>query len=86
MIQTRTRSKSNMKTVFMLFLVLLTAIPTWAWDTTPNKKGKYDKFYERPTHFPDFKQPGTWPNAQYYMVMPSMNSVLSRYATRAVKR
>jgi hypothetical protein len=57
-----------MKTVIVLLMTLLTAMPTWAWDTTPNQNGKYDKYYERPTHFPDFKQPGTWPNAQYYIV------------------
>lgn len=68
MAQKRTESKSKAKTVIMLILVLLTAIPTWAWDTKPNKNGKYDKYYDRPTYFPEFKQPGTWPNAQYYLV------------------
>ena len=38
-----------------------------AWDTTPGEDGLYDGLYDRPTYFPDWKQPSTWPNAMYYL-------------------
>ena len=31
-------------------------------------QSKYDKYYDRPTHFPDWQQPSDWPNAEYYLV------------------
>ena len=39
-----------------------------AWDTEPDGNGKYDTYYDRPTHFPDWQQPSDWPNAEYYLV------------------
>ena len=36
-----------------------------AWDTDPDENGKYDDLYDRPTHFMDWSQPSTWPNAMY---------------------
>lgn len=39
-----------------------------AWDSEPDGNGKYDKYYDRPTHFPDWQQPSDWPNAEYYLV------------------
>lgn len=40
----------------------------FAWDTKPGANGKYDKYFDRPTHFPDWTQPSDWPNAEYYLV------------------
>jgi hypothetical protein len=40
----------------------------FAWDTEPDANGKYDKYFDRPTHFPDWTQPSDWPNAEYYLV------------------
>ena len=40
----------------------------FAWDTEPDANGKYDKSFDRPTHFPDWTQPSDWPNAEYYLV------------------
>ena len=36
-----------------------------AWDSTPTN-GLYDGAYSRPTHFPDWSQPSTWPTAMFY--------------------
>ena len=38
-----------------------------AWDTTPDENDRYDGLYDRPTHFPEWSQPSTWPNAMYYL-------------------
>lgn len=38
-----------------------------AWDSTPGENGLYDGLYDRPTHFPEWSQPATWPNAMYYL-------------------
>jgi len=58
--------------ILRLLLVCLTLIAgskqLLAWDTAPDANGKYDEYYDRPTHFPDFQQPTNWPNAQYYVV------------------
>ena len=40
----------------------------FAWDTEPDANGKYDKYFDRPTYFPDWTQPSDWPNAEYYLV------------------
>ncbi len=37
------------------------------WDTTPDANGKYDGQFDRPTHFPDWSQPTTWPNNMFYL-------------------
>jgi len=46
---------------------LLWPTPLRAWDTSPDADGLYDGFYNRPTFFPDWEQPSTWPNAMYYL-------------------
>lgn len=51
-----------------VIVLLLTTVQVMAWDTHPDANGKYDGFYDRPTHFQDFEQPANWPNAQYYVV------------------
>ena len=54
-----------------LFLVcmiagMLCCPAAWAWDTTPDPEtGLYDKWYDRPTHFPEWEQPNTWANVMY---------------------
>ena len=50
------------------FFVLAGGSEARAWDTEPDSDGKYDKYYDRPTHFPDWQQPSDWPNAEYYLV------------------
>lgn len=47
---------------------LMIGMPVAAWDNEPDATGKYDKYYDRPTHYPEFTQPNTWPNAEYYLV------------------
>ena len=45
-----------MKTKFCIILsmALLASCPVvWAWDTEPDEEGLYDKFYDRPTYFPE---------------------------------
>jgi hypothetical protein len=40
-----------------------------AWDAEPDPvTGKYDKYFDRPTHFPDWHQPSDWPNNMAYFV------------------
>ena len=51
-----------------VIVLLFTTIQSMAWDTLPDENGKYDGFYDRPTSFPDFEQPASWPNAEYYVV------------------
>ncbi len=36
-----------------------------AWDSAPDGNGLYDGVYDRPTFFPDWEQPSTWPNSMY---------------------
>jgi len=58
-----------------LFLSILAAALTFgpavqsvrAWDTEPDAEGLYDKFYDRPTHFPEWEQPNTWANVMYVL-------------------
>jgi hypothetical protein len=45
-----------------------------AWDSVPDGNGKYDKYYDRPTHFPDWEQPSDWPNAEYYVVVARLGA------------
>ena len=59
---------------FFTFRVLLACLPlllcgiqAHAWDSQPDANGRYDKFYDRPTFFPDWEQPSEWPNAMYYL-------------------
>lgn len=40
----------------------------FAWDDQPDAEGMYDKYYCRPTHFPDWHQPQEWLNREYYLV------------------
>lgn len=49
-----------------------------AWDNGPDGNGKYDKYYDRPTHFPDWEQPSDWPNAEYYAVVARFGTNGSR--------
>lgn len=51
-----------------VIVLLFATIQSMAWDTLPDENGKYDEFYDRPTYFPDFEQPASWPNAEYYVV------------------
>ncbi len=53
--------------VIFLFGGLLIPTVSNAWDSTPDSNGLYDEFYDRPTYFPDWEQPSTWPNAMYYL-------------------
>jgi len=60
---------THMKLHIILALVsLFIAMPASAWDSEPDTNGKYDKYYDRPTHFPEFTQPSTWANAEFYLV------------------
>lgn len=56
------------KGLLALLLALTPAVGALAWDTEPDSKGKYDKFYDRPTYFPDWSQPTDWPNNMAYYV------------------
>jgi hypothetical protein len=54
---------------FFTFRVLLACLPlllcgiqAHAWDSQPDANGRYDKFCDRPTFFPDWEQPSEWPN------------------------
>lgn len=48
-------------------LLLMGTNQALAWDSTPDDNGLYDGLYDRPTYFPDWEQPSTWPNAMYYL-------------------
>jgi len=67
-----------MKTkIFFLLLVagLVCAPAVWAWDVEPDPEtGLYDKFYDRPTHFPEWTQPVEWPNTMYMFCDVRMGS------------
>ena len=39
----------------------------WAWDKEPDANGKYDKLYDRPTYFQDFKLTTAFPNNMTYI-------------------
>lgn len=48
-------------------VLLLTGISyACAWDSEPDGNGKYDVFFDRPTHFPDWSQPSEWQNVMIY--------------------
>lgn len=57
-------------------LILLTLLTSWApvsdalaWDAQADSvTGKYDKYYDRPTYFPEWHQPSDWPNNMAYFV------------------
>ena len=55
------------KVIALLMMVGLVVCPAaWAWDTTPDPEtGLYDGLYDRPTYFPEWEQPSTWPNTMY---------------------
>ena len=63
-----------MKTNFIRLMAVL--LMPWAslagalaWDAEPDPiTGKYDKSFDRPTHFPDWHQPSDWPNNMAYFV------------------
>ena len=67
--------KNNKKILsqFIGFVVLvllggvLSPVPALAWDTQPDANGKYDGEYDRPTYFPTWHQPTTWPNVMIYL-------------------
>ncbi|WP_155808471.1 hypothetical protein [Xylanibacter brevis] len=61
--------RNNAKRLFFLAAtVMLCATHAIAWDRQADSHGKYDNCYDRPTYFPDFTQPSTWANAEYYLV------------------
>jgi hypothetical protein len=50
-----------------------------AWDAEPDPvTGKYDKYFDRPTHFPDWYQPSYWPNNMAYFVAVRIGDSESR--------
>jgi len=54
----------------------------WAWDSEPDGNGKYDGLFDRPTYFPTWEQPATWPNAMYYLCEVRMSkdqAILENY-------
>lgn len=54
--------------ILTMTFLLLCPSQTKAWDREPDPvTGKYDDLYDRPTYFPDWEQPLTWPNCQYYL-------------------
>ena len=64
------------------FLFLTGSIQAGAFDSEPDANGKYDGIYDRPTYYPNWEQPTTWPNAMYYrcQVMQGQNGpVLENY-------
>ena len=65
-----TKFKNRVLTLVLTIAALAVGQSAWAgnWDTLPDENGKYDEFYDRPTYFPDFEQPASWPNAEYYVV------------------
>ena len=64
------------------FLFLTGSSQAEAFDREPDANGKYDGIYDRPTYYPNWEQPTTWPNAMYYrcQVMQGQNGpVLENY-------
>ena len=61
-----------MMTKFISALILMSwasVTDAQAWDSEPDPEtGKYDKYFDRPTHFPDWHQPSTWANNMAYFV------------------
>lgn len=62
------KSTLTYRLLLAALLVLAGGSEARAWDTEPDSNGKYDKYYDRPTHFPDWQQPSDWPNAELYLV------------------
>jgi len=62
-------------------LLFLAAVMTgvcsqaYAWDQEPDGNGLYDGVYDRPTFFPDWEQPSTWPNSMYCFCDVQKNGV-----------
>lgn len=54
--------------LLVVFFVLSGNGVAFAWDDQPDAEGMYDKYYSRPTHFPDWHQPQEWLNREYYLV------------------
>ena len=57
----------SFRLLFACLLVLAGTCEALAWDTTADANGKYDGIYDRPTFFPEWSQPSTWPNAMYVL-------------------
>lgn len=57
------------KGLLAFMAVLLWPTDVSAWDTGPDPMtGKYDKYFDRPTHFPNFEESRDWPNNMSYYV------------------
>lgn len=61
-------TKSSISRLLLLTLLVVSgSSQARAWDTQPDENGLYNGLYDRPTHFPEWRQPATWPNAMYYL-------------------
>lgn len=68
MINNKSNRNVSLGIVVLMMLMMLCPSSLWAWDMTPDPvTGKYDRLYDRPTYFPDWEQPLTWPNNQVYL-------------------
>ncbi len=69
------------RTALSLILVLLGTLTSSAqedgtWDTEPDPEtGLYDNLYQRPTYFPEWHQPSTWPNVMFFYCEVRMGDV-----------
>jgi hypothetical protein len=69
-------------TICLAMLLLLTGTSSmFAWDSTPDANGKYDQYFDRPTHFPDWEQPATWPNVQMFLCEVHLGSAVAPHLT-----
>lgn len=62
----KTKTTSFIRLLSACLLLWIGTSQAWAWDSEPDSNGKYDELFDRPTYFPDWEQPSTWPNAMYY--------------------
>ena len=57
----------RLKLLLTLACMTIASCSLWAWDKEPDANGKYDKLYDRPTYFQDFKLTHAFPNNMTYI-------------------
>ena len=73
--------KSNKTLTIRLMLAMLLLLiggnSMYAWDSEPDANGKYDQYFDRPTHFPNWEQPAEWPNVQMFLCEVRLGSAIA---------
>lgn len=72
----KARKISILRLMLAMLLIVGSGIDARAWDSDPDENGLYDEHFDRPTHFPEWSQPSTWPNAMFIVCDVRLGDVL----------